>query len=243
MDDYLGRLARRQVQAAVAGLTPRLPPRFVATQGLDAADLPAPPAATAAREPADDRIAPAGPAEPPDRQAPFSARAGPTGDMALERIARIERPDHAAPAVEAERGTPGAAVIRGAMAGPQVQPSLASPGLPAGIQRSSPTAGSPRRAVLHPLTARPTEHGGQSAPELPLPAERLVRETRTLPAVVPRRDERLGPSVVNLSIDRVEVRVVSTPTAAAPAPVARARRKPALSLEDYLSRRHGAARR
>jgi len=239
MSDFLTRLAERQLGAA-GGVAPRLPSRFAAPVPPEIEpDSPSPVRSAPterAQQPhvvlratdveAPSKLPPHGDADPPAATAPRPPRA-PTAVThepprpAEHRDAEVECPLPQT-VVTASQTTPGQQAVDHAALAPIVVIDRQTPPAPKGSDASSAVrAASP---VLPPILVpqSPLVPRRGAAPRLEVPPP-----TSTSP-------------VVNVTIGRVEVRAVVAP------PPARERRKPAapkaLSLEEYLDRRHGARR-
>jgi hypothetical protein len=244
MDDFLGRLARRQVEANT-GLTPRLLPRFGATQAIETDDhFLGRPLVASTPDASDREVNSAGRGEPLDREPTASMQPATAREAAHGSGPGVERPDRDAPdqrmAVDA-LPRPVASSTTTAPARPSPAPARRE--VTAEAVEASHVLGTPIVAVPAARTGQAADRAWQPRTDLLVPTPRSAPPQPSIPAGLPRRSERLGPPVVKLSIERVEVRVVTARTNIAPAPVGRNSRKPALSLEDYLARRHGAVRR
>lgn len=240
MSDFLTRLVERQFGAA-GGVAPRLPSRFAALTPpeIERESAPAPaPSVPPERAPQPNVVLRATDVEAPPKLVPLGGADPPA--------AAAPRPPRTPPVVTREPAWP--AEHRDA----EVERSLPRPTV------TAPQITSGQQTVDHAASARIVVIDQQSLPAAKgSDASSAVRAApAVLPAIlappsplVPRRGAapRLevppptsNAPVVNVTIGRVEVRAVVAP------PPARERRKTAapkaLSLEEYLERRHGARR-
>lgn len=258
---FLDRLAVRQVSPSI-GVRARVPSRFADGSRPALVEEEAVPLARSDSAP---EMSPVAEPRSPDRAGPNGARAarrsgpaGPIRSLALpERSAEPRTRDghasepgraviapvatHSPAARERSRETGSERGERGAqrMADP-AEPATPAPALPA-PPRAEPEPNSPQRLVAI---------ADDSASPPRVRSDLLVEVAREVPAVpsVPqaaapiagRRDQ--GPPDVTVSIGRIEVRAI-TDAPATPAPLPAVQQRPTLSLEEYLERRHGAARR
>jgi hypothetical protein len=243
--DFLDRLALRQVTPSI-GVRPRLPSRFAHAGPLGLVEEDAVQPAPRASIPESSTVG-----EP--RSVPIARADGPSRTIrSITRpVPAVEAGTHEAHAPEPGR----AAVVSAARPAPAApEPSRernaervvgpAEPPLPVkAVAVATPPdvePSPPERLV--PLTEE-TQTAGRGRSDLLVDIRREVLAVPVVPErttpTAGRRNE--GPRDVTVSIGRIEVRAITDSVPAAPPPLPGAERRPTLSLDEYLERRHGAA--
>jgi len=245
--DFLDRLAIRQVSPSV-GLQPRLPSRFadrgssglVEEGGLAAAPRPADvqggpmnePMSAARGRPEDlsvgiSPLAPVRVAEPHTGDAPAPEVAPPAslGDAALPPTPAPAEPPRPRRSEEGAHRLESAIVAIPDATHAPPEPVRAPERL-APVAEAAPAAGHERSDLL-------------VAPRREVPAVPAVPQ----PAAPHSGRMDQGPPEVTVSIGRIEVRAIADAAPTAPPRLRPAERRPTLSLDEYLERRHGTGRR
>lgn len=234
MSDFLARLAERQLTPS-PGVTPRLPSRFAPVAPVDEVS-PFVPATTAA-------------VEQPVSQVRHGVRtleerpvALPLSDEAAAPEPQVAR-EHETQKREGHVAAPPPVLVRPESSTPPLLPPISQvverqvP--PDQVASDAPRAEASRAEVVH--HHRAVERTSLEVRAVPVPAPLVPPRSATLDAIASPAPHHAiepgdGPPIVNVTIGRIEVRAIVPP----PAKERRAAdARKAMSLEEYLERRHG----